>query len=60
MQNGEAEAESVAMVIGAEGGAATGPIPAEARRQMGLRLERPGASPLGALPSGAVGCVPPM
>jgi hypothetical protein len=34
----------VAMVIGAESGAATGPIPAEARRQEGLRLERPGES----------------
>ena len=34
------------MVIGARSGAATGPIPAEARRQEGLRLERPGASPL--------------
>jgi hypothetical protein len=33
------------MVIGAECGAATGPIPAEARHQEGLRLERPGASP---------------
>jgi hypothetical protein len=32
------------MVIGAESGAATGPIPAEARPQGGLRLERPGAS----------------
>jgi hypothetical protein len=27
------------------GGAAMGPIPAEARRQEGLKLERPGASP---------------
>ena len=51
-QNGdsaEAEmpaAERVAMTIGAESGAATGPIPAEARRQEGLRLERPRASPL--------------
>ena len=34
------------MVIGAKSGAAMGPIPAEARRQEGLRLERPGASPL--------------
>jgi hypothetical protein len=33
------------MVIGAECGAATGPIPAEARHQEGLRLERPGARP---------------
>jgi hypothetical protein len=36
-----------AMVIGARCGAAMGPIPAEARPQEGLRLERPGASPLG-------------
>jgi hypothetical protein len=32
------------MAIGAGCGAATGPIPAEARHQEGLRLERPGAS----------------
>ena len=32
------------MTIGAESGAATGPIPAEARSKEGLRLERPGAS----------------
>jgi hypothetical protein len=43
LQNGEAAAESVAMVIGTESGAATGPIPAEARRQEGLKLERTGA-----------------
>ena len=37
--------ELMAMMIGAESGAATGPIPAEARPQEGLRLERAGASP---------------
>ena len=35
LQNGEAADESVAMVIGAKSGAATGPIPAEARPQDG-------------------------
>ncbi|NQV09908.1 MAG: hypothetical protein HQ527_01880 [Cyanobacteria bacterium] len=40
-----ASLQSVAMMtIGAESGAATGPIPAEARRQEGLSLKRPGAS----------------
>jgi hypothetical protein len=36
-------AERVAMTIGAESGAATGPIPEEARPKEGLRLERAGA-----------------
>jgi len=48
-QNGEraideALAVSMAMTIGAESGAATGPIPVGACRQEGPRLERPGAS----------------
>ena len=34
------------------GGAATGPIPVEARREEGLKLERAGASPRGASPTG--------
>lgn len=33
------------MAIGTKTGAVTGPIPAEARHQEDLRLERPGASP---------------
>jgi hypothetical protein len=44
------------MVIGAECGAATGPIPAEARHQEGLRLERPGASPPNGLQAVALLC----
>ena len=45
--------------IGAKNGAATGPIPVEARRQEGLRLERPGASPRGVSPLSCSGPLPP-
>ncbi len=39
--HGSGAAERVAMTIGAESGAVTGPIPAEARHQKELSLERP-------------------
>ena len=41
----EPESYGCSHEIGARGGAATGPIPAEVRRQEGLKLERTGASP---------------
>ena len=44
------------MVIGAESGAATGPIQGKVRQQEGLRQERTVASPKGANPTAREGC----